>query len=198
MRNTAETLRWYRNHETKAQLGFDPDGMCLKICRTARLIAPRYPSAISAQHATPTQYRVGRVRDIEPGMVAYFDDPRDSNPYGHIVTVVGRVKGASRHLLSSLLVRTNSVRSNEIVVVRGDYFGRHWGDEFQFAATWLNGVKLDVRRPGPLAGGAPNLRAAIKELEEAAAYHKRHNHPRLVTALERDIAEIKQTINAFD
>jgi len=197
MRNTDGAISWYKGHETKSQLGFDPDGMCLRICRTARGIDPLYPTAVSAQEATPAKYRVTKVRDIRRGMVAYYDDPNDSNPYGHIVTVVGRVKGEDRDSLRSLLVRTNSVKSDQIVVVRGDYFPRYWGDRFQFAATWLNGQPFPDFEEKPPLGAAPNLREAIKSLEDSVAYHKRKGHTGLVKALERDIAEIKQTIRDY-
>ena len=208
MRDTDATVAWYRTHETASQLGYDPDGMCLKICREARGIAAKYPSALSAQVATPAKYRIHRVEDIRRGRVVYFDDPNDSNPFGHIVTVVGRGPETNPSSLSSLLVRTNSVKANEVVVVTGDYFQRHWGDEFQFAATWLNGLELiDFHREpapepepepeAPLSPKAPNLRAAIKELQEAVEYHRAKGNARLVRALRRDIEAIRQTIRDF-
>lgn len=203
MRDVAGAIEWYQNHETAAQIGWDPDGMCLKICRTARDIPAVYPSALSAQQATPGSHRITKVEDIRKGMVVYYDQPGDSNPFGHIVTVVGRVKGSDPRSLGSLLVRTNSVRANEVVVVRGDYFPQHWGDPFVFAATWLNGQALtfpdgkpDAPEP-PLSKKAPNLREAIGALQEAVAYHKKHGNDRLVRALRRDIAAIRQTIRDF-
>jgi hypothetical protein len=201
MRDTDATVAWYRSHETAAQLGYDPDGMCLKICREARGIGAVYPSAVSAQQATPVKYRVTNVADIERGMVVYYDDPRDSNPFGHIVTVVGRASGVARSSLSSLLVRTNSVKANEVVVVRGDYFPRFWGDEFQFAATWLNGQELiDFHRDEPTPTPEPKpkatrVRNAIEELQAAVRFHEKRGHDRIVRALRRDIRELRQTIN---
>lgn len=205
MRDTRETLQWYRDHETTGQLGYNPDGMCLKICREARGLPSRYPSALAAQLATPAKHRIRQVSEITRGMVVFYDDPKDSNPYGHIVTVVGRVKGANRSELSSLLVRTNSVRSGRVVVVRGNYFPVRWGDEFQFAATWLNGYELDLEHPAggkrvdrpPLTKKAPRLREAIKELEASREYHEKKGHDRLVRALSRDIQAIRQTIRDF-
>jgi hypothetical protein len=205
MRTTDQTIEWYQGNETwPAQIGFDPDGMCLKICRTARDLPAKYPSALSAQVSTPTKYRVTDVSKIERGMVVYYDEPGDSNPYGHIVTVVGRVRGADRSELSSLLVRTNSVKTNEIVVTRGDYFTRYWNDAFTFASTWLNGFELDLddapsapKPKPPLSPEAPNLRAAIAELQEAVKYHDSKGNERLVRALKRDIAHIRATIDRF-
>lgn len=143
-----ETLEWYRENETASEIGFNPDGMCLMVCRTARRIGPRYSSAKISQDATPKEHRIHKVRDLRRGMVGYFDDPHDSNKFGHIATMVGRVKGFDKDKLSDTLWRTNSVKSGELVVVRGDYFERYWGDEFKFGATWLNGAELDVPNHG--------------------------------------------------
>lgn len=147
-----QTLNWYNREATSPP--FDPDGMCLKVCRTARNIGSAYPSAKKAQDATPAKNRITRIRDIKPGHVMYFDTVGDSNPYGHIVTVVGRVKGVDPDSLSSLVVWTNSVKANQLVKVRADYFPRYWGDKFTFASDWLNGVALDMGAP-PVPPPAP-------------------------------------------
>jgi hypothetical protein len=144
MRNTQDTIEWYRTHETAAQIGFEPSGMCLKICRTARDIGSMFLSAKQAQDATPAEHRVHNVANLRRGMVLYFDDPNDSNKFGHIVTMIGRVKNPDRSDLNDILVRTNSVQDGRVVVVRASYFKEHWGDPFQFGATWLNGVELEI------------------------------------------------------
>lgn len=139
-----DALDWYNRNQTTKQIGFNPDNMCLKVCRTARGIPSVYPSAKTAQDATPVEHRVKSVRELRRGMVLYYDHPADSNRFGHVVTMVGRVKRGNPDALSDILVETNSVKSGELVVVRGDYFPRYWGDPFQFGATWLNGVELDI------------------------------------------------------
>lgn len=149
MRNFKEALAWYDTHQTTQQIGFNPNGMCLKICRSARGIGPMFPTAKAAQDATPIEYRVTKVSDLRAGMVLYFDDPFDANKAGHIVTMIGRVKGADRNKLSDILVWTNSVQSGRLTVVRADYFEKYWGDPFQFGATWLNGQILDHWEPAP-------------------------------------------------
>lgn len=199
MHNVQETVQWYRTHETRSQLGFGPNGMCLKICRTARDLPALYPSAVAAQVATPKQFREYDIADIRRGMVGYFDDPNDSNPFGHIVTWVGRIKGVDPSKLSSLLCRTNSVVSDEIVVVRGDYFPTHWGDQFQFAATWLNGQELEMgtKPPAPKPPPrpkTPRLQHAIEDLEAARSFHFKEGHDRIVRALTRDIKELQETL----
>lgn len=204
-RNTRETVQWYREHETTAELGFNPDGRCLQICRTARNLGAVYPSAVVAQNATPAAHRVPHVADVRRGMVAFYDDPHDSNPFGHVVTVVGRDRERDPDDLGSLLVRSNSVQSGKVVVVRGDYFPTHWGDAFTFAATWLNGVALDLPDGGPAAPpspepeyigrrGASRLRAIEAELTQMIANHRRFGNDRIVNALKRDREAIRQSL----
>jgi hypothetical protein len=144
VRDYKGAIEWYRENQTTHEIGFNPDGMCLKVCRTARLIAAQHLTAKMSQDATPKEHRVHKVADLRKGMVLYFDDPNDSNTAGHIVTMIGRVKGFDPDSLHDILVETNSVKSGELVVVRGDYFQEHWNDKFQFGATWLNGHVLDV------------------------------------------------------
>lgn len=139
-----KTLEWYKQNENTADIGFDPDGMCLKVCRTARNIPARYPSALVSANETPHEFRIHKVEDIRRGMVAYFDDPRDGNPFSHIATAIGRVRGFEPRNLGDVIFETNSVKSGLVVPVRGDYFERYWGDKFLFAATWLNGYELDT------------------------------------------------------
>lgn len=151
-RNTSDTLAYYKANAS--DWPFDPDGMCLAVCRTARNIPSMFGSAKQAQDSTPEEHRVYTISKIRRGMVMYFDTVGDSNPYGHIVTVAGRAKDVPTHLLESLIVWTNSVKPNELVAVRGDYFAKHWADDFKFAATWLNGQELilpeqPVEKPEP-------------------------------------------------
>lgn len=144
MRDYKETIEWYQNHHSTSDIGFNPDGMCLKVCRTARGIPSRYLTAVDAQRATPDKHRVRRVEDLRRGMVLYYDDPSDSNRAGHIATMVGRVPGYKKDSLSDILVVTNSVIRGQLTTVRGDYFPNYWGDPFVFGATWLNGFELDI------------------------------------------------------
>jgi hypothetical protein len=144
MRDWKGALEWYRTHQTTSQIGFNPDGMCLKVCRTARDIGPMFLTAKQAQDATPKEHRIYKVENFRRGMIAFFDDPNDSNTAGHIATMVGRIRGGDVDKLEDTLWETNSVVSGQLVVVRGDYFVEHWNDKLQFASTWLNGQVLDV------------------------------------------------------
>lgn len=165
MRDYKETLQWYRENQTAAEIGFNPDGMCLKVCRTAREIPARYLTARIAQDATPKEHRVHEVANLRRGMVGFFDDPTDSNTAGHIATMIGRVKGADVGSLHDTLWETNSVKAGELVIVRGDYFEKHWGDRFYFGATWLNGFELDI--PAKKAP-APTGKVRLKNFRESS------------------------------
>jgi len=151
MHDLHETMVWYRENETTSEIGFNPDGQCLRVCRTARDLRAVYPSAKKSQDATPKEHRFYKVADWRKGMILYVDDPNDNNPFGHIVTILGRVKGFDPDNAHDVLVKTNSVVSGQLVVVRADYFTDHWGDKIQFASDWLNGSVLDVftRKPAP-------------------------------------------------
>lgn len=202
-RTTEQTIQWYRTHETTAQIGFNPNGMCLKVCRTARNIGAMFPSAISAQHATPSERRVYDLSKITKGMIGFSDDPNDSNPYGHVYTFVGRRKGFDRDDPDGLLTRTNSVISGRVSVVPLSFYARNWGDKFQFAATWLNGVVLDLpdRKPEPRPPlpprGVKRLERVEDILTDMIEAHRKKGHTRLVKALRRDREEIRQTKNRY-
>lgn len=201
---TAQMKQWYKANEVwPGSIGFDPDGMCQKICRTARGIGSGYASALAQQQATPRDLRVYDVSRAVVGMVAFWDDPNDSNPYGHIATLVGRAEGGDRDSLGDCFFRTNSVVANQIVVVRGDYFERYWGDRFQFFGKTINGVILDLPdrkpekpEPEPLPnlpkGGVARLERMLDVYDEMIENHS--DKPRFVKAFRRDKREIRQTI----
>lgn len=143
MRDWRGDLEWYRTHQTTSQIGFNPDGMCLKVCRTSRDIASKYMTAKECQDAVPKELRITRVRDWRKGMKLFVDTVGDSNTAGHIVTIVGRAKGFEWDDPNDVIVETNSVVSGQLVRVRATYFTQHWGDRINFAAPWINGVELD-------------------------------------------------------
>jgi hypothetical protein len=203
-RDTKGTLEWYRTHITASQIGFDPDGMCQKICRTARNIGAGFPSALAQQLGTPEEHRVYKPENFQRGMVAFFDDPNDSNPFGHIVTIVGRVKGADPSQLSSWLTRSNSVRANLLTLVKADYYPRFWGDRFVFAGKSINGVVLDLpdakeKPPPPALGqrGVDRLKKVADVLDEMIQNQADQGDDRLVRALRRDKRKILETIKEF-
>jgi len=197
MTNTwQQDLEWYRNHQTASQIGFNPDGMCLKVCRTSRAIGPKFLTAKQAQDATPKEHRFTRVRDLRRGMKLFFDDPHDSNTAGHIVTMIGRVKGYDPDSLDDVLVETNSVVRGQLVVVRGSYFKAHWGDSFQFGTDYLNGVEFDYyQKPKP---PQRDTSARVLSFRESAPDWDVKILDRAVKAgrkdLAKDVAKIEQAV----
>lgn len=191
VRDFHETLAWYATHRNREQIGFDPDNMCLKICRTARNIPAKHLTAKEAQDNTPEQFRVYKIEDLRQGMVVFVDDPNDSNRAGHIVTLAGRRRGVPRKELASLILETNSVKMDEIVRVQGDYFQTHWGDEFQFGASYLNGVEFDVRgsktKVERFNNGGPVYN--LKLLKQAAENGREHAG-RVLVQIERQIKRL--------
>lgn len=201
--NTAEVMQWYADFEDHPS--FDPDGMCLKICRTARNIASMWPSALSAQIHTPFKYRVNKVANIKKGMIGFFDDPHDSNPFGHVVTFVGRVPDADPNSLHDLIAESNSVVSGKVVKVRADFFPTHWGDSFQFAAPYLNGEEFFdlTQEPTPVKKPVkkkkhPNIKKTLANLDDGiplmrAAIEANKGNKRLTNALARDLDRMLKT-----
>lgn len=199
-RNTEQTLAWLRNQHDIGSTAWR--AKCLQATRTARNLPAVYPSALAAQHATPMSDRVYDRDQWVPGMVVFIDDPDDSNPFGHVVTLRTGPKASS-----PLLTWTNDAFvSGGISCVDVDWFERHWGDKVQFASRSLNGFALDLpemtapkhpRPKPPLRASAVNLEYAIHRLEKAIAFHQEKGHTRLVKALRADVAEIRETIKRF-
>lgn len=199
----AEFLR--TQHETGSRSW---RGLCLKLQRTARGLPVVYPSAISAMRATPESERVYKVADLRRGMIAYSDDPNDSNPYGHIYFIAGWKDGSNRSDPNDLLTWSNDVRvPGGVDLVPITFYRTFWGDGFQFGATWLNGfsfTEFDVPPNSPLKPPAPtkgvlgkNYNSAVESVERAIAYHKAKGHSRLVKALQRDLAVMKKRQQEF-
>lgn len=196
-RTTAEALKWLESHTTAPALGYNPDGMCLKITRQARGIGAMYPSARAAQDATPAKHRITDLRKIRPGMVMYFDDPRDGNPYGHIVTVASTKDGKPATSLGDISVWTNSVVSGRLSLVSADYFPRGWGDPFTFASDWLNGVelRLDATKAKPSKPKGPTM-PNVRRFLAAKTRKARSRALRKVTG--KDAKPLAQAWLAFD
>lgn len=166
------------------------EGLCLKLQRSARGLPPVYPSALSAALATPKSERVTNVRDLRRGMIAYSDDPNDTNPFAHAYFIAGRNNE------SRVFTWTNdAIRSGGVDVVPLDWYAKNWGDRFLFGATWLNGYdfsefdKPPVETRGRLGD---NYRHAIEDVERVIKYHKDAGHVILVRKLEKDLAVMKK------
>lgn len=194
-RDTRETMEWLRGQHASGTRAWG--SKCLQLQRTARNLPAVYPSALAAAHATPEADRVYDVNQLRRGMVVYFDDPHDGNPYAHVTSVAGR----TRRDRSIILEWTNDAKNYGAVdLVRHTFFPAYWGDKFMFGATSLNGFDLILpdRTPGPLAQGDRNFDRAIDALEDAIADHSKKRHDALVRALKRELADMREIRKRFD
>lgn len=165
--------------------------MCLSLQRQARGLPAIYPSALSAAVATPESERVYEVAALRRGMVAYSDDPNDSNPYGHIYFIAGW-DGPKTNPANCWTWTNDMARSGGVDLVRLSTYRANWGDNFQFGATWLNGYNFAEfdKPPTPdpqraTLGG--NYEHAIEDVKKALRFHEKKGHTGLVKGLRKDL-----------
>lgn len=175
--------------------------MCLSLQRQARGLPAVYPSAISAMHATPQAERVTSLHNLRRGMIAYSDDPNDSNRFGHIYFIAGWF-GKSMDNPDNLMTWTNDARrSGGVDMVPITFYRKNWGDTFQFGATWLNGFdfsEFNVAAPKPIEVHlGENYAHAIKDLEAAIQNHSAKKHTGLVDLLKKDLAHMKDVQKTY-
>jgi len=184
--NTRESIAWLRHQR---EIGASWNQLCLALTRSAREIPPLYPSALAAQLATPMEDRIRGQKNWRRGMVAYFDNATDGNPYGHIATL------ALRNRNGSWLAWSNIV-GGAIRLVPITLFTRSWGDPAQFAAVSLNGydlkgfeeqTRVKSRKP---TGDA--LRHAVKTLRTEAEIREKRGFEARAQALRKDIETLRR------
>lgn len=189
----------------------DWKALCLSLTRQAAGTPAVAPSALAAAHMTPEAERVYKVRDLRRGMVAYFDDPGDSNPFAHVVTVAGWRNGTPTDDLDDLLVWSNdAARTGGVDLIRASFFpgtNPGWGDGFLFGAKSINGYDLPgylSARPAPPATLGATFDQAIAGVRQAIRHHRRKQAedptPRraaLIRALAEDLAQMKETRKKF-
>jgi hypothetical protein len=188
---TAEALAFLKREKSNPSRSWL--GYCLMLQRMARDLPAVYPSALAAANATPVSERVAKVADLRQGMVAYSDDPHDSNPSGHIYFIAGWANGVTKSESNAdrLFVFTNDApKSGRVGVVPITYFRSYWGDSFQFGATWLNGYSFPdfdkAAEPVHPTLGA-NYQHALDDIRKAIAHHQKKGDERIVKALQRDL-----------
>ena len=164
--------------------------LCLKLQRMARGLPAVYPSALAAMEATPVGERVTKLEDLRRGMVAYSDDPNDSNPFAHIYFIAGRSKSGD------ILTWTNdALRTGGVDVVPITFYLDRWGDSFKFGASWLNGYDFSDAngKPKNTRGSlGENYSHAIEDVRKSIRYHRDAGHVKLVALLERDLEVMKK------
>lgn len=180
--DASNTTRWYR--------------MCLMLQRQARGIPAVYPTAASAQAATPADERVG-LMGLKPGMVAFT---KGSNPAGHIVLVDRWTSSVKRP--ENVLVWSNDMAADGkgvALVPLGRILGK-WNHEFQFGATWLNGYDFsEFDKPAtPVRGTiSKNYEHALEDIDRAIAFHEKKGRTKLVKLMKRDRRLMLQTYEAL-
>jgi hypothetical protein len=179
---------------TQHERGSNWPSLCLSLQRQARGLPGVYPSALSAALATPKSERVTKISGLKRGMVAYCDDPNDSNPYGHIFFIVGW--NGPKTSANSVLTWSN-VAGGEVEMVRMTHFTEGWGDNFQFGATWLNGydfadfnAKPKPRHPKL----GDNYMHAIEDIEKALRFHKQKGHDGIAKMLRHDLERMNRKL----
>lgn len=175
--------------------------MCLSLQRTARNIPRIVPSAIAAMHITPHAERVPHINSLRRGMVAYSDNPHDSNPYGHIYFILGRRKGYLSSSADGWWTWSNDVKHfGDVDVVPLSFYQNNWGVSFKFAATWLNGYNfadLDKKPVPDHPTLSANFTEAMHLLSKEIRRAEREGHPGLVRALKRDLANMRETQHKY-
>lgn len=175
----SNTTRWYR--------------MCLMLQRQARGLPVVYPTAASAQAATPVSERVG-LTGLKPGMIAYT---KGSNPAGHIVLVDSWRNGAKNPM--NLMVWSNDMARDGkgVALVPLSKILIDWKHTFQFGAGWLNGYNFtEFDKPAEPTRG-PNLtnyRHGIEDVKRAIAFHEKGGNTELVKLMKADLKHMKKTL----
>jgi hypothetical protein len=145
-----------------------------------------YPSALSAMLATPKKYRVTDPKKVKVGMVGYFVDPDDSNPFEHIATCVG-------HNREGDPIWGTNTATGSVAFVGHDFFVKNWGDHFKFAATSIGTYVIDQLQPEPVERGK-RLKKTIRELEKIAKTQRKLGREGIARRLDRDIADLRDTL----
>jgi hypothetical protein len=177
--------------------------LCLSLARQAPGLPGGIPSAHAAALMTPQAHRVHDVSKLRRGMVIYYADFNDDNPFDHVDTMAGWHTPSPTHDLHDTATWTNDiVRDGGVDLVRGDLVPQEWGDPFWFGAISLSGFMLpgyeDPRapQPTPLTIGQ-NLDDAIMAVRRGIRFHRREEHPKRVAALVKDLTELQETRKQF-
>lgn len=170
---------------------------CLILQRSGRKIPAVAPTAIAAAHLVPESERVYKVKDFRHGMVAFSDDPFDSNTAGHVYYICGRNKD------DVILTWSNDVKvSGGVDCVPLSFYQDHWGDKLLFAATNLNGYDFsDFNKPAVPINRYEHLGdrylAAIDDLKKIRRDKHSHDADRMFKILTRDIDRMEAHYKKF-
>lgn len=116
--------------------------MCEGLWRSGHGFPATFGSAIAHQLATPKSERLD-IREAPIGSAVFYDDPRDSNPFGHITGLWAR-KSPTDIDVATNDVRNGSYEYGSVSVVPHTWFKANWGDDLQFATLWCGPYKVEV------------------------------------------------------
>lgn len=185
MNTTEQTVAFLKKKRDSGTRNYK--GLCMRLAREARgFDYGIYPSALSCMLATPKKYRVTDQKKVKVGMVGFFVDPDDSNPYEHIATCVGHDKDGDP-------IWGTNLADGSVRFVSHRYFARHWGDHFKFAASSLGTHVIEDLQPKPVERGK-RLKKTIRELEKIAKQQRKLGREGIARRLDRDIADLRDTL----
>jgi hypothetical protein len=164
--------------------------LCMRLAREARgFTYGIYPSALSCMLATPKKYRVTDPKKVKVGMVGFFVDPDDANPFEHIATCVGIDK-------RGLPIWGGNVAGGLVRFVSHEFFERNWGDKFNFAASSLGThVIPDLQDTGkPEVQKGKRLKKIIRELEKVERAQRKLGRNHIANRVAEDIKSLKATL----
>lgn len=167
---------------------------CLKLQRTVRDIDPLFLTANAAMMATPPQYQVRKISELQKGMVAFSADFNDSNLADHVYGIGGKLPDTER------ITWSNDVReAGQVDAVRLSFYQRYWGDAFQFGSWWLNGVYF-----GPVEHEKPKIKLgqhyenvlhSLIKIRNVKAKSDKPGAKRLAELLTEDIKTMRDNIH---
>lgn len=195
-RNTTQTIAWEQNER---RLGHHYHEQCLIFQRMGRGIPALFPTAYSASLGTPAAERKYKVELLKRGMKGFS---KGSSPAGHIFEILGRRKGFDLDDPDGVVTLSTDVVAGNvgaIGIVPLSFYHDHWGHNFQFGATWLNGYDFaDFNKaPKPVHPTlGDNYKHAIADVKKALAAHKGQD-PKLDAALERDIERMTRKLKKY-
>ena len=117
--------RWSKQGKTNVK------GLCLKTCREAYLIGPKFPSAIISWNRTPQKYKNKDWRRSPIGALHYYEGGK----YGHIVI---------QSHLKNRVWGTDLPTTNKIGLHHRRLPVNRWGYKYLGWTNWLNGKEVKL------------------------------------------------------
>jgi hypothetical protein len=169
---------------------------CLMLQRMARGLPAVYPTAFAASQAVPEKERIHSIKDYRRGMIGFSYDPRIPNTAGHVFEIAGRNEAGT------ILTFTNDAKNpGEVDVVPLSFYTDNWGQQLQFAATWLNGYDFSDfnKKPEPVFEGSLGERyeRSLEHLKKIRHDKKKAGFDKLANELTSPIKEMEKLLKKW-